>query len=97
MQAAARTDRLRAGTQPQVIRVAQNNPRIKLFRFKGFKARALDCAERADGHEDGRLDHPAPCCEQTRASLTISRQHFKCEGLFVHLREIKDWSSVRFE
>src|SRR5437763_1479938 len=60
MQPATLANNLSAGAQPQVIRVAQDNPRIKFCGFESFKARALDIAERANGHEDRRLNITAP-------------------------------------
>ena len=59
MQAAHRADRFRAGAQPEVIGVSQDDARVE-FIFEPLGAHAFDRALRSDRHKNGRLNYRTP-------------------------------------
>src|SRR4051812_26847935 len=71
MQSAARFDGVDSGSQPQVIRVAEDDWRIEIRRFKFFEANALDCTRGSHRHENRRLDHAATSGEGCGTSFAF--------------------------
>src|SRR6185369_8188306 len=69
MQTAGRLDDVDAGTQPEVIRVAEDDPGVELFEL--FEANAFDSTGRTDRHEHGRLNHPTPRAQPPHPRFTI--------------------------
>src|ERR1041385_3554992 len=68
MQATGGFDHLNARAQPEVIGVAENDPRVELG-FEGFETNAFDGSGSADGHENGRLNLGATSGQHTRPRL----------------------------
>jgi hypothetical protein len=71
-------DYVNTGSQPEMIRVAENDSGVKLG-FKGFEANAFDSSGSADRHEDGSLDLCATSGQHTRTRLAGSGVDLKME------------------
>src|ERR1043165_8989180 len=82
VQPAARAYHFRARSQPEVVRVSEDDRGVEVFRFQLLEAHALHAAECADGHEDGRLNHAAPRLQEARARLALARERLPSECLF---------------
>src|SRR6185503_6870076 len=77
MKTARGSDHVDSGSQPEVIRVAENYLRVEICCFEFVKANAFDSAGSSDRHEDGRLDLSAARGQQTRARLTAFRLYLE--------------------
>jgi len=65
MHTAARPYHIRTGTQPQMICVPQNNPRVE-FVFQRLEPHTLDRRLCPNRHKHRRLNFAAPCLNHTR-------------------------------
>jgi hypothetical protein len=84
VQTAARPDRLGAGPQPQVIRVAEDDPRVEVCGLQLLEPHGLHRTERAHRHEHRRLDHAAPRPQKPRPRLPFLSQDLPPERASAH-------------
>src|SRR2546430_363804 len=91
MQSATGANHIDAGTQPEMIGVAQNDARID-FSLERFEANALYRARSSHRHEDWRFDDTAASSQHARACFTFARKHFKTDCRFRrHRLEFEIW------
>jgi len=79
MQAAARSYYIDSRTQPEMICIAEYDARIKVV-FKRLETHALNCASRANRHEDRRLDNSAARSQHSGARFAVAGKHFESDG-----------------
>src|SRR5262245_12102326 len=80
VQPASPRDQLVAGPQIQVIGVAEDDLRARLF--QSAVARRLDASLRADRHERGCLHDAVRCAQlaQTRSAVGCEQREAECRG-----------------
>ena len=82
MQAAAPGHEFVAGTQVQMIGVAQNDLRADGVKIVGSKR--LHAAHRAHGHEDGGFNDAVRGVKQAGSGVAVPAQKFEGAGGFIH-------------
>ncbi len=70
MQAASGSDHVNAGSQPEVIGVAEDDFGVE-FRLEFLETNAFDGTGSANGHEHRRLNLPATRGQHTRPRLIL--------------------------
>src|SRR5260370_12392515 len=84
VQPAACLDRFDSRSQPKVIGVPQNDPRVEFRRLQFFKTNSLHRPRSSDGHEHRRFDYPTTGREQTGTRFAFTRNNIEVERLSFH-------------
>src|SRR5215216_2815933 len=87
MEATRRLDDVDSGTEPEVIRVAEDDLRVEIVGLEFFEANAFDGPCCADRHKDWSFDLAATSGQHARPRLILLSNNLETQCRHTHLQK----------